>query len=83
MKINYLSFLAECPSGWKQNGEFCFSFKSNKKTWSEASLFCKSLFGSHLASVSSKDDDQHLRFFGKYKFLPVFLWILNDSRLFN
>ncbi|CAG5127573.1 unnamed protein product, partial [Candidula unifasciata] len=46
--------LADCPKGWPQFGDLCFSFNPEPVTWITAASFCHTL-GARLVEITSKE----------------------------
>ena len=56
-----------CPRGWEKNGEFCYSIKSELKTWNEALNFCKES-GGNLASIEDQQENDFIQSKSKSSF---------------
>ncbi|CAG5127575.1 unnamed protein product [Candidula unifasciata] len=48
------SALADCPIGWPQFGDLCFSFNPEPVSWITAASFCHTL-GARLVEITSKE----------------------------
>ena len=44
--------VSECGKNWEENGEHCYYWSTNPRTWKAAERFCQKK-GGHLASISS------------------------------
>ena len=52
-----------CPGGWVKYGSHCYfaSESSEPGTWDDGEYTCATMFGSHLASVHSHDENSFLQ----------------------
>ena len=50
-----------CPAGWEREGDRCYFFSNEKKTWDEAEETCKVKHKGHLASVPSEQVHKYLQ----------------------
>ena len=62
----------QCEQEWEENGDHCYYWSKDTKTWVEAEQFCKGE-GGHLASVTSKAINDYIAAGLKQK--DHFLWI--------
>ena len=65
--------MQECEQDWEENGDHCYYWSTDTKTWDDAEEFCKEE-GAHLASVISKDINYYIAA-GLKKQKDHFLWI--------
>ena len=63
----------ECVGDWAKNGDQCYSWSTDTKTWDEAEQFCKEKGGGHLASVTSKATNDYIA--AELKLRDHELWI--------
>ncbi|XP_067667581.1 perlucin-like [Haliotis asinina] len=49
-----------CPEGFLEHGSSCYWFSRIKGSFAEARSYCQ-FFGSHLARITSKDEDDFIR----------------------
>ncbi|XP_046546494.1 perlucin-like [Haliotis rubra] len=49
-----------CPRGFLEHGSSCYWFSNIEGSFAEASSYCQ-FFGSHLARITSEDEDDYLR----------------------
>ena len=61
-----------CEENWEKNGNHCFYWSTDTKTWDEAEEFCREE-GAHLASVTSKAINDYIAAGLQQK--DHFLWI--------
>jgi len=50
-----------CPLGWEKEGDRCYFFSKEKKSWDEANKTCIERHKGHLASVSSEQVHKYLQ----------------------
>ena len=54
------SCVVSCPSGWEREGDRCFFWSNEVKTWFEAEETCQKRYGGHLASVTSQSVHEYM-----------------------
>ena len=52
--------MEECGQGWERNGNNCYLWSTEKKTWADAEHFCQGE-GGHLASVPSSAIEDYVK----------------------
>ena len=55
------SCVVSCPPGWEREGDRCYFFSQEEKSWQEAEETCKETHKGHLASVTSEQVHQYLQ----------------------
>ncbi|XP_048579857.1 uncharacterized protein LOC5521688 isoform X1 [Nematostella vectensis] len=70
----FISEFGVCRTGWKEYGQYCYQFNSDKRNWQSARLMCQNR-GGELVSILSPVEQAHITlevgFFG----LSTFAWI--------
>ena len=66
-----------CEQDWEENGNHCYFWSTESKSWDEAEQFCKEE-GGHLASVTSNATDDYIE--AKLKERDHNLWIGGSDR---
>ena len=85
------SGVSSCPGGWNREGEQCFLWVQEEKTWEEAEDFCKqSPNNAHLVSVTTSDIYKYIKsnissdtWIGATNLTENAAWVWTDCSSFN